>query len=228
MKDEVSNFSTPTGLRRSDSGATKSFAKDSEREERGCSCIEATLRTLGAEATKSLLLCKTREKKMADTKSLSVEDYVESGRLIQVSVKIPPPGIFEVGDAWGEKTYGGSMCAFTCEANSRWIVEGMNARGELDWHIVGGFAFPVFPKWALGPEDDPSDNRPRIHVWVRRGDVHFDPTWSRSVGKILDISQNRYFALANNIPLEDNGLEHLKRLADGWNLETFYPNFGQD
>ena len=132
---------------------------------------------MGAEATGSPLLCKTREKKMVDTKSLSVEDCVDSGRLIQVSVRIPPPEVFEVGDAWGEKTYGGSMCAFTCEANSRWIVGGMNARGELDWHVVGGLAFPIFPEW-LRDSTEPPDNRPRIHVWVRRGAIYFDPTWS--------------------------------------------------
>ncbi len=160
---------------------------------------------------------------MADAKSLSVEDCVDSGRLIQVSVRIPPPEVFEVGDAWGEKTYGGSMCAFTCEANSRWIVEGMNARGELDWHVVGGFAFPIFPEWLRDSTELP-DNRPRIHIWVRREDIYFDPTWSRAGEEILDISQNRYFALVD-VLLEDSGLEHLKRLAEGWNLETFYPDF---
>lgn len=150
----------------------------------------------------------------------SIEDCVNAGRLVPVCMKIPPPEVFEVGDTWKEKP----MNASTCEANSRWIVEGMSARGESDWHIVGGFAFPLFPKWVRGTEDDPPDNRPRIHVWVRRGDVHFDPTWARYAGKILDISQNRYFALVG-VSLEDDGLEHLKRLADGWNLETFYPNF---
>ena len=71
----------------------------------------------------------------------SIEDCVNAGRLVSVCVKIPPPEVFEVGDTWKEKP----MCASMCEANSRRIVQGMNARGESDWHIVGGFCFSRIP-----------------------------------------------------------------------------------
>ena len=151
-------------------------------------------------------------------KMRSIEDCIESGRLIPVRVSVPPTYVFEVGDAKSRERYQQKPMLFsTCEANSRCVVEGMNVRGELGWEVVGGFAFIVNQNF-LGDPDCPAPNLPSAHVWIQREGVHFDPTKSRLNGEIQDISQNRYFVLTDILPGVD-GLDHLRRLADAWGLD---------
>src|SRR5437870_13800045 len=111
----------------------------------------------------------------------SIEDCVRSGRLIPVSVGIPPTSVFAIGDARSAEVYKNPMNCYSCEDNSRCVVEGMNALGASDWVVVGGFAFGPIPDF------------PTVHVWVRKGSTHFDPTWSRLGGEIRGLAQYRYF-----------------------------------
>ena len=135
-----------------------------------------------------------------------------------VRVSVPPAYVFEVGDTKSREIYQQNpMNFFTCEDNSRCVIEGMNARGELGWEVVGGFAFIVNQNF-LGAPDCPTPSLPTAHVWIKREGVHFDPTKSRLNEEIQDISQNSYFALADILPGVD-GLDHLRRLADEWGLD---------
>ena len=107
----------------------------------------------------------------------------------------------------------------TCAGNSVCVVKGLEERGESDWQVVGGFAF-----FYQTPEinDDVLVYSPpihvehglRCHVWVKNGDTHFDPTWSRLNDHRQDISPNRYFAL-----IDKNELTRLVR-SDGGLLEV--------
>ncbi len=82
----------------------------------------------------------------------------------------------------------------------------MEGLGELDWAIVGGFAFGR--NWQF----------PVAHGWVRKGEGHFAPSWSRMGEQIVSVEHFRYFAVAEPLPLA-GGLEHLKKLAAEWHLE---------
>ena len=74
----------------------------------------------------------------------AIEECVESGKLMPVRVSVPPAYVFEVGDTKSREIYQQNpMNFFICEDNSRCVIEGMNARGELGWVVVGGFAFIV-------------------------------------------------------------------------------------
>ncbi len=146
----------------------------------------------------------------------SIEECTESGKLILVRVSVPPTYVFEVGDAKSREIYQQKPMNFsTCEDNSRCVIEGMNARGELGWEVVGGFAFIVNQHFQV---DHDCPDLPSAHVWIRREGVYFDPTKSRLNGEIQDISQNRYFALTGVLPGMDI-LDHLRRLAETWGLD---------
>jgi hypothetical protein len=58
------------------------------------------------------------------------------------------------------------MSAGYCQSNSICVVAEMRDKGEDDWDIVSGFAFNT-------EKEDPI-----IHVWVKKGSLHYDPTWS--------------------------------------------------
>lgn len=70
--------------------------------------------------------------------------------------------------------------------DARELVEAM--QGEEGWAVVGGFAVGPTPRYPTG------------HVWVRKGDAHFDPTWSRRLTYIVPIAEYRYFALPGIFP----------------------------
>jgi hypothetical protein len=82
----------------------------------------------------------------------------------------------------------------TCEANARAIIEAM--QDEEGWAVVGGFAIGESPDY------------PTQHVWVRKGDTHFDPTWSRKITNarpiitqiVVPIDKYRYFVLPGIFP----------------------------
>lgn len=136
---------------------------------------------------------------------------VESGKLISVTPAILSPEIFMKGDAHKRKTYGPPMHPRTCEANARALVEAMQA--EEGWAVVGGFAVGPTPEY------------PTQHIWVRKGDAQFDPTWSCKIAgtvptvthTMVSIAEYRYFALPGIFPdgevLDVRGLDYLTEKA---------------
>ena len=169
--------------------------------------------------------------------SYNIEDCVKDGLLEQVSVRVPSDEVFTVGDKRTEQEGGKRMTFGTCTGNSVCVVKGMEDKGESDWQVVGGFAF-----FCQSPElgdNGPVDSPPivvkhglRLHVWVKKGDTHFDPTWSRHGNDRQDISPNSYFALTDQnevtrlaqvdsglLEVERGILYHLEGLAEEWDLE---------
>lgn len=139
---------------------------------------------------------------------------VEAGQLVRITPEIPSAEMFAKGDAYKMKVYGRPLHPRTCEPNARCLLEAMRAEG--DWAVVGGFAIGPVPAY------------PVRHLWVRNGNVHFDPTWSRRITqfvppaeyqyRIVSISDYRYFALPTVFP-DGNGLEYLTRQAATLGLE---------
>ena len=127
---------------------------------------------------------------------------VESGKLISVTPAILSPEIFMKGDTYKRAAYGVAMHPRTCEPNARALVEAMHA--EEGWAVVGGF--------AIGP----SPEYPTRHIWVRKDDTHFDPTWSYG-------SDYRYFALPGIFPegnvRSSRGLHYLSDVAAELGIE---------
>jgi hypothetical protein len=135
-----------------------------------------------------------------------LSQLVEGGLLQSVKPKPPSALEFSVGDAESMKRYRQPICAFTCEENSVCLVEGMNNGYPHGWELVPGFAFG-------------SDrNLPVAHVWVRHGDEHLDPTWSRNNDTVVSLKRFRYYSvtgLLQNMSL----LDGLRELAREWCLE---------
>jgi hypothetical protein len=142
---------------------------------------------------------------------------VESGKLISVTPTTLPSEIFLKGDAYKRETYGVPMHPRTCEPNARALVEAMQA--EEGWAVVGGFAVGPTPEY------------PTRHVWVRKGDAHFDPTWSCKIANtvptithiMVPIAEYHYFALPGVFP-EGNvrgsrGLHYLLDMVDELGIE---------
>ena len=171
--------------------------------------------------------------------SCTIESCVKDGLLEQVSVSVPSDEVFTIGDERTQQEGGQCMTFGTCAGNSVCVVKGMEERGESGWEVVGGFAF--FCQTPETSDNVPADSPPipvehglRCHVWVKRDDTHFDPTWSRWNDKRQDISPNRYFALTDRrmmrcIMRVDGGLQEAERdilsylegLAEEWGLEGF-------
>ena len=169
--------------------------------------------------------------------SCTIEDCVKNGLLEQVSVGVPSDEVFTIGDERTQQEGGQCMTFGTCGGNSVCVVKGMEERGESGWEVVGGFAF--FCQTPETSDNAPADSPPipvehglRWHVWVKKGERHFDPTWSRFGDYRQDISPNRYFALTDQrmmrcimradgalYEVERAMLSHLEGLAERWGLE---------
>ena len=141
---------------------------------------------------------------------------VESGKLISVTPSIPSPEIFIRANEYKSENYGKNMHPRTCEPNARALVKAMPA--EERWAVVGGF--------AVGPRPE----YPTRHVWVRKDDSHFDPTWSLRVDSyapfthsLVPVAEYSYFALPSIFPegdvRESKGLHYLTDMAGELGIE---------
>jgi hypothetical protein len=148
---------------------------------------------------------------------------VKTGKLISITPTILSPEIFMKGDAYKRKICGKPMHPWTCEANARALVEAMQA--EEGWAVVGGF--------ALGP----NPVYPTKHVWVRKGNAHFDPTWSipSTVPTItfskVPNAKYHYFALPGIFPEGDvchgRGIIYLLDKAEELGIELLENHPGE-
>lgn len=142
---------------------------------------------------------------------------VESGKLISVRPATLSSEIFMMGDAYKREVYRVPMHPRTCEPNARALVEAMQA--EEGWAVVGGFAVGPIPEY------------PTSHVWVRKGDTHFDPTWSCKIASsvptithfMVPIADYSYFALPGSFPdggvRGSKGLHYLYDVAEELKIE---------
>ncbi len=164
----------------------------------------------------------------------TIEDCVKEGLLEKVSVGIPSDEVFTIGDKKTQQEAGkGKRMVFgACVRNSVRVVKGMKDKGESGWEVVGGFAF-FCQTLEIGGNDpvDSSEHGLRCHVWIKKDDAHFDPTWSRFGDYRQNISPNSYFALTGQNEVTrlvhmDTGLrevergilDHLEELAEMWGL----------
>ena len=166
----------------------------------------------------------------------TIEDCVKDGLLEQVSGGVPSSEVFTIGDERTQQEGGKCMTFYTCAGNSVCVVKGMEDKGESGWGVVGGFAF--FCQIPKINDNNPVDSPPipvehglRWHVWVKKGDIHFDPTWSRFGDSKQDIAPNRYFALTDQhvmtrlmradgrlSEVEGGIRDYLENLAEKWSL----------
>ena len=171
--------------------------------------------------------------------SCTIEDCVKNGLLEQVSVSVPSDEVFIIGDERTQQEGGQGMTFGTCAGNSVCVVKGMEDKGESGWEVVGGFAFFRQTPEKIRDDKDPAGLPPTHvehglgrHVWVKKGERHFDPTWSRYYDARQDISPNRYCALTDQrmmrrimradgalYEVERAMLSHLEGLAERWGLE---------
>lgn len=141
-----------------------------------------------------------------------LQRLVDAGELIPVTPAIPSREIFAKADA--RTVDERPMHPWTCEDNARAFVDAMRREGQ-EWDVVGGFGLGRKPI-----------NYARWHVWVCRGDVHLDPTWSRRLPEtgprmvpLARFTKYRYFALPGPFP-EKDGLAYLSERARSLGVET--------
>ncbi len=134
--------------------------------------------------------------------TVTTHDLERMGKLKRVHAKDISAEIRALGDAKKKTQDGQRMAGFQCELNARALIEAMTEKGENDWHIVFGVAHGDDP---LGPV---------AHVWTRKGDEHFDPTWSI----FGPVDRWQYFVLAAEEAVSVNDLHALEDLVGRWKL----------
>jgi hypothetical protein len=128
---------------------------------------------------------------------------VLAGSLQEIpNIKPPSVHVRALGDAKNKALRNYEMNIYFCWENSPSIVEAMKEVGENDWRVVYGFAFG-------------SGGRLYGHVWVSKGDQHFDATWSKYDRALDDC---RYFSLTDKHASVDS-FKALKELGAEWNLD---------
>jgi hypothetical protein len=130
--------------------------------------------------------------------------FVEKGWLRRVAVLQPDVRVLELGTAESRRRFKTDMGGFTCGDNSMCVVDAMLAAGEAGWRVVPGF--------AVGGNCD----LPSAHVWVAKGDRHFDPTWIRWG---WDPSRLEYFEVMDwGTMIEEDPLRRIQKLATIWRI----------
>lgn len=127
---------------------------------------------------------------------MTIKELEEKGSIIRVNVHRLPDPVKEYGDKRYDTIINKPLCNLKgmigndCSRNSICVVEAMHENGEDDWYVVPGFAFT--------PE---SGQYPLAHVWVRKGDMHYDPTWSLPLRKFNNwvIENLEYYQLLEPI-----------------------------
>lgn len=160
---------------------------------------------------------------------MTLDELLKNGLLEKVEVYPAPENIMDNGNRRYLNVFGKEMAPLSprrmsgcdCAGNSICVVEAMNEKGEDDWYIVPGFAY------------NPEESHPLVHVWVRKGTLHFDPTWSLPCFH-WDFKKLIHYQLAhplNDEPIDSDNcactrvvrwgnrmLTELKMLAEEWNF----------
>jgi hypothetical protein len=98
---------------------------------------------------------------------MTIKELVEKGLVKEVKVQRPPGAVIAATEKKSATIRRELNLELNCADISVCALEAMRESGETDWHIVPGFAF------------NPGCKDPHRHVWVRKGLLHYDPTWSR-------------------------------------------------
>lgn len=152
---------------------------------------------------------------------VTIDELVKKELLNKVKVQRPADVVIEAGNQKSMAVFNDIMRGLRrCASNSICVVEAMREKGEDDWFIVGGFAF------------EPEIKNHVAHVWVRKGPLHYDPTWIRWDWNPEDLAYYQVLQplkagpreLKNDIlrrflQWEKGILAELKNLSSGWELK---------
>ena len=103
---------------------------------------------------------------------MSIDEFVKKGYVEEVKVLRATRDIIELGKKQYPRIFkkkcstDDGLPSWFCQDNSMCVVKAMHEIGEFDWHVVPGFA------------RNPRLEEPTAHFWVRKGEIHYDPTWS--------------------------------------------------
>jgi len=102
---------------------------------------------------------------------MDIKELVINGLLKEVDVQKPPDDVINAGNTrfvveLTPENGPQRMRAGYCQSNSICVVAEMRDKGEDDWGIVPGFAYNTEKEDLI------------VHVWVKKGSLHYDPTWS--------------------------------------------------
>ena len=95
---------------------------------------------------------------------MDINKLIKQKLIKEVKVQRPSDAVVEAGNRKSSILFQNPMSGFCCAGNSQSIVEAMKAKNESNWHIVQGFAIPK------------GESKLQVHVWVRKGSRHYDPT----------------------------------------------------
>jgi hypothetical protein len=149
---------------------------------------------------------------------MTINELVKKGLLKEVEVQRPSDAVVEAGNQISAVVF--KNLGLNCADNSTCVVEAMREQGENDWHIVPGFAFNI------------EGEGPIAHVWVRKGLLHYDPTWILRNWNPEDLAYYQVLQSLGVVPREwekdalqriikcgNDILRGLKDLAAEWELK---------
>jgi hypothetical protein len=138
---------------------------------------------------------------------MDINDLIKQKLIKRIKVQRPSDAVVEAGNQRSSILFKNPMSGNCCAGNSQSIVEAMKAKNESNWNVVQGFGIPN------------GESKPRVHVWVRKGSRHYDPTWTRFKWWLEDL---KYYRLTRPLafgPTERDTLNRLKDLAEKWKLD---------
>jgi hypothetical protein len=133
---------------------------------------------------------------------MTTDELVRQGKLKRVDVQPISSRERALGDAKKRTQDNQRMAGGQCEPNVRALTAAMLEAGENDWHAVFGIARGTDPRG------------PVAHAWVRKGDDHFDPTWSL----MGPIDECRYFVLVGVEAAAVKSLNDVENIVGPWKL----------
>lgn len=144
---------------------------------------------------------------------MDISELINNKLIKEVKVHRPSDAVVAAGNRKSRLLYQNRMSGFFCAGNSHSVIEAMKEGNERNWHFVLGFAIPK------------GEIKPQVHIWVRKGSRHYDPTWTIWPWWWKDLKYYRLtlpFAFTN----EKDTLNKLKDLAEKWQLNLIgaHPN----
>ena len=142
---------------------------------------------------------------------MTIDDLLKAGSIEQIArVEAPSAQAQKLADAKSKVLYdygvNSGINGHLCYENAPSLVEAMKDAGEIGWEVVYGLARNNLGDLAW-------------HVWTKRGDQHFDPSWSY-LGLPLD--RCSYYALTAKHPVKTH-LELMNLYDWVWKLHSKSP-----
>jgi hypothetical protein len=138
---------------------------------------------------------------------MTIDDLLKAGDIEQIArVEAPSAQTQNLADAKSKALYNHGINGRLCYENAPSLVEAMKDANHIGWEVVYGIARNHLGDLAW-------------HVWAKRAERHFDPTWSHLA---LPLDKCSYYALTAKHPVKSH--QELLNLYDRvWNLHSKSP-----